>query len=105
MVHVVDANRLRRLCVTLLVSMFVDWPLGARAQDGPPSIPPLPDAPRVAAPFAGATNQELLERLLKMEDRLSQVTKQNEELSREAQELKRVSRDRNAGVEAPGDAT
>ena len=40
-----------------------------------------------------------------MEDRLSQVTKQNEELSREVQELRRVSRDRNAEVEAPGDAT
>ena len=30
---------------------------------------------RAAAPAAGATNQELLERLLKMEDRLNQVTK------------------------------
>ena len=40
-----------------------------------------------------------------MEDRLNQVTKQNEELSREVQELRRVNRDRNAEVDAPGDAT
>ena len=105
MVHIMDANGLRRLCVALLVSMFAHWPLGARAQDGIPSIPPLPEAPPGDAPAAGATNQELLERLLKMEDRLNQVTKQNEQLSREVQELRRVNRDRNAEVDAPGDAT
>ena len=105
MVHIMDADGLRRLCAALLVSILADWPLGARAQDEIPSIPPLPEAPRGDAPVAGATNQELLERLLKMEARLNQVTKQNEQLSREVQELKRVSRDRNAEVEAPGDAT
>ncbi len=77
MMRIMEAGGLRRLCVALLASMFASRPVGARAQDGTPSIPPLPDAPRVAAPAAGATNQELLERLLKMEDRLDQVTKQN----------------------------
>ena len=69
------------------------------AQDGQPSIAPLPDAPPAAAPAAVEANRELLDRLLKMEDRLDQVTKQNEQLSREVQELRRVNRGRNAEVD------
>jgi phosphate-selective porin OprO/OprP len=104
MMRIMQAGGLRRLRVALLASMLASSSVGARAQDGTPSIAPLPDASRVAAPVAGATNQELLERLLKMEDRLDQVTKQNEQLSREIQELRRVNRDRRVEVDALGDA-
>ena len=40
-----------------------------------------------------------------MGDRLDQVTKQNEQLSREVRELRRVNRTRNAEVDAPVDVT
>ena len=121
MMGMIKAAGLRRIGVALLVLIFAGRSVGARAQDGPPSIAPLPGAPVVAAPAAGTTNQELLERLLKMEDRLDQVTKQNEQLlklgdrldqvtkqneqlSREVRELERVNRGRNAEVDAPVDA-
>jgi hypothetical protein len=50
------------------------------------------------------TNQELLERLLKMEDRLDQVTKQDEQFSREVREFRSANGGRNAEVDAPVDA-
>jgi hypothetical protein len=115
MARTIKASGLRRMGVVLLVLMFACRSVGARAQDGTPSIAPLPDAPMVAAPASGTTNQELLERLLKMEgrhdqatkqmeDRLDQLTKQNEQLSREVRELRSANRGRNAEVDAPVDA-
>ena len=44
------------------------------------------------------------EQLLKLRDRLDQVTKQNEQLSREVRELRSANRGRNAEVDAPVDA-
>ena len=78
MVHVMDADGLRRLCVALLVSMLAHWPLGAGARTGRLRYLRCPTLRGSPLRSAGATNQELLERLLKMEDRLNQVTKQNE---------------------------
>jgi phosphate-selective porin OprO/OprP len=40
-----------------------------------------------------------------MEERLDQVTRQNEELSREVRELRAVSRDQSREFPEPGDAT
>ena len=104
MMRFIEAGRLRRLGVVLLTSMLASRSVGARAQDVTPSIPALPDAPRAAATAADSTNQKLLDAFLKkMEDRLDQVTKQNEQLSREVQELRRVNRNGNADVDAAVD--
>ena len=122
MMGMIKTTGLRRIGVALLVLIFAGRSVGARAQDGPPSIAPLPSAPVVATPASGTTNQELLERLLKMEDRLNQVTKQNEQLlklgdrldqvtkqneqlSREVRELRSANGAPNAEVNAPFDAT
>lgn len=67
MIGVVDIGGLRRLCAALLVSMLADCPIGAGAQEGIPSTPPSHEAARDDAAAAGATNQELLERLLEVE--------------------------------------
>ncbi len=70
-------------------------PAGTRApwaQEGSPPVPPVDALPRPAV-SPSDTQQELLDRLRRMEERLDQVTKQNEELSREVQELRSVNRD------------
>jgi TolA-binding protein len=115
MARMIKTRGLRRMGVALLALIFAGQSVGVRAQGGTPSIAPLPDAPTVAAPALGTTNQELLERLLKMEDRhdqvtkqmadrLEQLTKQIEQLSREVRELRSANRDRNAEVDAAVDA-
>ena len=48
-------------------------------QEGSPSVPQASALPRAAVSPSDA-HQELLDRLLKMEQRLDQVTKRNEEL-------------------------
>ena len=52
-----------------------------------PAVAPIPSS--VASP--SDPQQELLDRLRKMEQRLDQVTKQNEDLSREVRELKALN--------------
>lgn len=100
MAHTIEAGKLRRLCIALLVSMLANRLVGAWAQDVTPSIAPLPEASVV-----GATNQDLLERLLKMEDRVNQLTRQNDQLSLEVQELRRADRGRNPAVDVAGGGT
>jgi phosphate-selective porin OprO/OprP len=95
MTHMIEAGRFRRIRVALLALIFASRPVSVVAQDGQPSIAPLPDDPPAAAPAAVEANRELLGRLLKMEDRLDQLTKQNEQLSREVEELWRTNRARN----------
>ena len=62
-------------------------------QEGSPPVSPVDALPTTAVSPSNA-QQELLDRLRKMEQRLDQVTKQNEELSREVQELRSADRDR-----------
>ena len=73
-------------------------------QEGSPSVPQADALPRAAVSPSDA-HQELLDRLLKMEQRLDQVTKRNEELSREVQELRAVNRDQSQEFPAVPDAT
>jgi phosphate-selective porin OprO/OprP len=68
------------------------WHAGAIGQEGSPPVPPVDPLPRAAVSPAGP-QQDLLDRLRKMEDRLDQVTKRNEELTREVQDLRAVNRD------------
>jgi hypothetical protein len=56
------------------------------AQEGSPSLPPIADSPRSVAPSSD-TQQELLDRLRKMEERADRVMKLNEDLSRENRAL------------------
>ena len=84
--------------------MIGDWPSGAMGQEGSPSVPQAGALPRAAVSPSDA-HQELLDRLLKMEQRLDQVTKRNEELSREVQGLRAVNRDQSQEFPAAPDAT
>jgi phosphate-selective porin OprO and OprP len=80
------------MSMVILGWMLAGWPVSAMGQEGSTSVPPMPDPPRSAAPSADA-NQELLDRLRRMEQRLDQVTKQNEALSQEVRELRDENRD------------
>ncbi len=78
--------------------VIVGWMLaglhqGAKGQEGSPPVPPVATLPRTAVSPSNP-QQELLDRLRRMEERLDQVTKQNDELSREVHELRSVNRDR-----------
>ncbi|MDB5350822.1 MAG: phosphate-selective porin [Planctomycetota bacterium] len=75
----------------------------ALGQDGSSSIPAVNAPPRAIVPASDA-HQELLDRLRKMEARLDQVTRQNEDLSREVHELKTVKWDQSQAVPGVGAA-
>jgi phosphate-selective porin OprO and OprP len=86
--------------------MMLGWilasaPVCARGQEGSSSAPPSADPPRVPAPPSDV-NQELLDRLLKMEQGLERVKKQNEELSRENQRLGEQVKDLSRQIRNPG---
>ncbi len=63
------------------------WCAGAMGQGGSPPIPPVDALPSTAVSPSNV-QQELLDRLRRMEERLDQVTKQNEELLQQVEELK-----------------
>ena len=104
MIRTIDSGRLRWISIVALGWMIGDWPSGAMGQEGSPSVPQASALPRAAVSPSDA-HQELLDRLLKMEQRLDQVTKRNEELSREVQELRAVNRDQRQEFPAAPDAT
>ena len=104
MMRIIDSGRLRWISMVILGWMLADWPAGAMGQEGSPPVPPADALPRAAVSPSDA-HQELLDRLLKMEQRLDQVTKRNEELSREVQELRAVNRDQSQEFPAVPDAT
>ena len=66
--------------MVILCWTFAGWCAGAMGQEGSPSVPPVDALPR-AAVLPSDAHQELLDRLLKMEQRLDQVTRQNEQLA------------------------
>jgi len=92
MMRSIESFRLRWIWMVILCWTFAGWYAGAMGQEGSPSVPQASALPRAAVSPSDA-HQELLDRLLKMEQRLDQVTKRNEELSREVQELRAVNRD------------
>ena len=105
MMCIMDSGKFRWMSVVILGSMLADWPAGATGEEGSPPVPPITDPPpRAVAPSSDA-HQELLDRLRKMEQRLDQVTKQNEELSREVRELRAVNRDQSQEFPELRDAT
>jgi len=104
MMRNIDPGRPRWISTAILGWTLAGWYAGAMGQEVPPSIPPIADPPRTAVPSPDV-QRELLDRLRKMEERLDQVTKQNEDLSREIQELKAVNRDQSQEFPAVPDST
>jgi phosphate-selective porin OprO and OprP len=86
------------ISAAILSWMFVDWPAGAVGQEEPPAALPIMDAPRAFASSSSA-NQEVVDRLRKMEERLEQVTKQNEQLAREVRELRGLNQNRVGAID------
>jgi hypothetical protein len=84
-------SRARWISMITLAWALGGWHTGAMAQEGSPPVPPLDPLPRAAVSPADS-QQELVDRLRRMEERLDQVTKQNDELSREVQDLKSANR-------------
>jgi phosphate-selective porin OprO and OprP len=68
------------------------WPAGAVGQEGPPSVPVIPSPPQWVTPSAEA-RQDLLDRLRTTEQRLDQLTKQNDNLARENKTLEEQMHD------------
>jgi phosphate-selective porin OprO and OprP len=89
----------RWMSTIVLGWMVAAWPAGAMGQgqgqgqerEGLPPVTSVIAPPGVVAPSSDP-NQELLDRLRKMEERLDHVTKQNEELSRQVHELRNAGR-------------
>ena len=102
--RIIESGRLRWLSMAIIGWTLAGWYAGAMGQEGSPSVPQASALPRAAISPSDA-HQELLDRLLKMEQRLDQVTKRNEELSREVQELRAVNRDQRQEFPAAPDAT
>ncbi len=92
MTRIIGSSRARWISMMTLVWTLAGWRAGASGQEGSTPIPPVDALPPTAV-SPSDFQQELLDRLRKMEERLDQVTKQNEELSQEVQELKSANRD------------
>ncbi len=91
MVRIIDSGRSRWLSMMTLVWTLAGWCGGAMGQGGSPPIPPVDALPPTAVSPSNV-QQELLDRLQRMEQRLDEVTKQNAELSHEVEELKSANR-------------
>src|SRR6516162_6549235 len=89
----------RLLPMLLLGWLVADWAAGAKAQEILGLAPVVP-APPPGVPLSPGGYQEFLDRLGAMEQRLDQVTKQNEDLRRENKALaaKAGARDVGCGV-------
>jgi phosphate-selective porin OprO/OprP len=90
--RITESGSRRWISTAIIGWTLAGWHAGAMGQEGSPPIPavaPIPSS--VASP--SDPQQELLDRLRKMEQRLDQVTKQNEDLSREVRELKALNQD------------
>jgi phosphate-selective porin OprO and OprP len=92
MTRIIESSRARWISMMTLAWTLPGWCTGAMGQEGSPAIPPVDALPPTAVSPSNA-QQELLDRLRRIEERLDQVTKQNEELSHEVQELRSVNRD------------
>lgn len=103
MTRIIDSGRFRWISMVILGWTLAGWYAGAVAQEGSPSVPSANALPRAVVSPSDA-QQELLDRLRKMEQRLDQVTKQNEELSREVRELRVNNRDQSQEFPAVPDA-
>jgi phosphate-selective porin OprO/OprP len=92
MTRTIESSRARWISTMTLVWTLAGWCAGAMGQGGSSPVPPIDALPPTAV-SPSDSQRALLDRLRRMEQRLDQVTKQNEELSREVQELKSVNRD------------
>jgi phosphate-selective porin OprO and OprP len=92
MTRIVDADRVRWASMVILDWTLTGWCTAAKRQEGSSSEPPIDARPPTPVSPSDA-QQELVDRLRKMEQRLDQMTKQNEDLSREVHELKSVNRE------------
>ena len=92
MTRIIDSGRIRWISMVLLGWTLAGHCTDAMGQEGSPPVAPDDPIPPTAV-STSEPQQELLDRLRKMEQRLDQVTKQNEELSREVQELRSMNRD------------
>jgi phosphate-selective porin OprO and OprP len=96
MTRIIDFSKACWISMVIQVWTLVGWQASASGQQGSPPVPP-------AAPLPPDGQPELLDRLRRMEERLDQVTKQNEDLSKEVQKLKSENRDQSQ--QAPPVAT
>src|SRR5262249_31813995 len=92
MMRIIGPGRIRWISLVILGWTLAGRSAGAMGQEGSPPVPTGDPLPREAV-SPSDPQRELLDRLRRMEERLNQVTKQNEELSREVQELRAVNRD------------
>ncbi len=84
--RIIESSRLPWILMLILCWTFAGWYAGAMGQEGSPPVPQASALPRAAVSPSDA-HQELLDRLLKMEQRLDQVTRRNEQLARANQML------------------
>jgi hypothetical protein len=92
MMRNIDSGRPRWISMAIMVCLLAGCHAGALGQEVTSAVPAVEAIPRTAVSHS-ETQHELLNRLRRMEERLDQVTKHNEELAREVQELKSANRD------------
>src|ERR1700744_5183144 len=92
MTRIIGSGKARWFSMMTLAWTLTGWCTSAMGQVGSPSVPPVDALPPTAI-SPSDSQRELLDRLRRMEERLDQVTKQNEALSHEVQELKSANRD------------
>ncbi len=92
MTRTIDSSKARWISMMTLVWTLASWCSGAMGQGGSPPVPPIDALPPTAVSPSNV-QQELLDRLQRMEQRLDEVTKRNEELSQEVEELRSANRD------------
>jgi phosphate-selective porin OprO and OprP len=102
MARIIESGGLRWFSMLFLGWALAGWCAGALGQEGSPSVPPVDALPTAAVSPTGA-QQELLDRLQKMEERLDRMTRQNEELSREVSELRAAGRDQSQDIPSEPD--
>jgi phosphate-selective porin OprO/OprP len=100
MTYMVEWARARWMPVLVVGWMLLGRPAGSLGQEGSPP-PPLSEPPRSTTPATDA-QQELLDRLRRMEQRLDQVTTQNADLARENQSLAAQVQDLSRRMADPG---
>jgi phosphate-selective porin OprO/OprP len=102
--RIIESGTLRRVSMAILGGTLAGWDLVAIGQEATPSPPPANAIPRAVA-LPSDTQQALLDRLREMEQRLDQVTSQNQELSREVRELKAANRGQSRELPESPDVT
>src|SRR5260370_26650901 len=100
MLHLMEPGRCCWTFMMMLGWMLAAWPASAVAQEKSPSAPAITDPIWAVSPSSDA-RQDLLDRLRTIEQRLDQLTKQNENLSRENKALEAQMHDLRRQTSSP----